>query len=255
MHKLQMLVLIAIATLGAQFQAGPAQAQAGQDTATKLIDVQLATQNLWESVWITKVEIGNQFLLNEYDLYNPPLPGEVVPGKDFIAGNDWLKHTTLYVINRTNQPIAWLSIALKFPQTGNGQTQPVWVYNIQMGRIPDLDAVNVRGEPFPPGPPGSKALGLQPGGRLAIHVSDYIDKIEDYVKTAMPISAINEANIYVETCALEDGLRFTGGGYSRPDPQRPGKWIYLSVRQYFPGNKVQYLPNVVTQRGERPPQQ
>jgi hypothetical protein len=66
MHKLQMLVLITIAALVVQFQADPVQAQADQDTRTKLIDVQIGpdSSNLRYPVWITKVEIGNQFLLN-----------------------------------------------------------------------------------------------------------------------------------------------------------------------------------------------
>lgn len=257
MDKLRMLVLIAFATLVVQFQAGPAQAQAGQDTATKLIDVQLGpgNANMWYPVWITKVEIGNQFLLNSHDPYNSPVSGEIVPDKSFIAGNDWLKNTTIYLINRTEIPIAWLSIALQFPQTGNGQTQPVWIYNVEIGRMPDADAISGRtGKTISPGPPGSKSLGLQPGGRLTIHVSDYMDKINDYLKTAMPISALSQVHIWVDVCMFEDGLRFSGGAFSRPDPQHPGQWIYLPTQKYFPGNLHKHLPNVVTRVGERPQQ-
>ena len=251
MHKLQMLVLIAIAALGAQFQARPAQAQAGQDTATKLIDVKLGSTNMWEPVWITKLVIGDQFLLNPPNPYVTPLPGQVSPNQDFIAGDNWLKDTALYVINRTDQPIAWLSISFQFPQTGNG---PLWVYHLQLGRLPDAVAINESGQPFSPGPPGSTFLHLQSGARLAIHVSDYTDKIQDYLKTAMPLSAINEVHIWVDSCVFDDGLRFDADNYSRPDPQRPGKWVYLPNRQFFPGNIHTYLPNVYTRAGV-PPQQ
>jgi len=252
MHSLQMLVLIA--TLGAQVQAGLAHPQAGHDTATKQIEIQLGPESMWQPVWITKVEVGSQFLLDHYDPYNPPLPSQVVPGQDFIAGGDWLKDMTLYVINRTNKPIVWLSVGLMFPQTGNGRTQPVWIYHIQMGRMPIVDAVDGSGKPFPPGHSGSKPLGLQPGGRLSIHVSDYMDKIDEYLKTAMPVSAIREVHIQVDGCFFEDGLRYMGGAFALPDPQRPGQWKYLGARQYFPGDIHQYLPNVVTRRGERPQQ-
>jgi hypothetical protein len=255
MHRLQMLVLIAITALGVQFQGEPAQAQANQDSRTKLIDVQIGpdSSNLRYPVWITKVEIGNQFLLNIQDTYNSPLPGEIVRGQSFIAGNDWLKNMNIYVINRADLPVAWLSIALTFPQTGNGQTQPVWVYHIQMGRMPDVDAVSGRtGKPFPPEFLGAKSLGLQPGGRLTIHVADYMDKIEAYLKSAMPASAISQVDVWVDVCLFETGLRFSGGAFSRPDPEHPGQWIYFPTRQFFPGNIQKYLPNVVTQPGERP---
>lgn len=254
MHKQQMLVLIAIAALGALFQARPAQAQAGQDTATKLIDVKIGPENIWQPVWITKVVIGDQFLLNPPNPFVTLLPGQVSPNQDFIAGDNWLKDTTLYVINRTDQPIAWLSISFEFPQTGNGQTQPVWVYHLRLGRLPDAVAITGSGQPVPPGPPGSTFLDLQSGARLTIHVSDYTDKIQDYLKTAMPLSAINEVYVRVDSCVFEDGLRFDGDNYSRPDPQRPGKWVYLPNRQFFPGNIHTYLPNVQTRAGV-PPQQ
>ncbi len=254
MRKLQMLVLIAIVTLVMQFQTGSAQPQISQDTRTKLIDVQLGITTVWDPVWITKVEIGNQFLLNSHDPYNSPLPGEIVRGQNyFIAGNDWLQNTNIYVINRTELPIARLSIMLMFPQTGNGQTQPMWIYHIKLGRIPDADALDRFGKPLPASIVGTKPLGLQPGGRLTIHVSDYIDKIEDYLKTAMPVAALSVVNIQVESCEFENGLRYSGA-FSQPDPQHPGQWIYLPTHSFFPGNLHKYLPNVVTRRGERPQQ-
>jgi hypothetical protein len=257
MRKLQMLVLIAIVTLVVHFQARSAQAQGDQDTRTKLIDVQLGpgSANVWDPVWITKVEIGNQFLLNSHDPYNSPLPGEIIRGQNyFIAGNDWLKNTTLHLINRTELPIAWLSIKLMFPQTGNGHTRPMWIYNIQMGRMPDVAAISGRtGKPFPPGPPESKYLGLQPGGRLTIHVSDYMDQINNYLKTAMPVSALSEVDIQMDVCIFENGLRYSGA-FAQPDPQHPGQWIYMPTHSFFPGNLHKYLPNVVTRVGERPQQ-
>lgn len=254
MRRAQMFVPIAMAALSVGLQAQSAQPRSGQGTGMKQIDVQLGpgNGNLLEPVWITKVAIGDQFLLNSYDPYNLPLPGEVTPGQDFTAADDWLKETTLFVINRTNQPIARLSIGLMFPQTGDGRAQPVWIYHINMGRIPDADAFDRYGKPFPPEFRGTKSLGLQPGGRLAIHIADFIDQIAAYLKTAMPLSAINEVRIQVDGCEFEDGLRFGAGAFSRPDPQRQGQWIYLPRQQYFPGNAHQYLPNVVTRRGDRP---
>ena len=254
MHKLQMLVLIVVVTLIVRFQAGSANAQTVPDTTTKLINVQLGIQTVWDAVWITKAEIGNQFLLNEYDPYNSPLPGEIVPGQDFVKGNNWLKDMNIYLINRTELPIAWLSINLIFPQTANGKE--TWIYSIQMGRIPDVAAISARtGKPFPPGLPGSKSLGLQPGGRLTIHVSDYMDKIDKYLKNTLPVSALSEVNIQLDVCFFENGLRYSGGsGFAQPDPQHSGQWVYLPTRQFFPGNIHKYLPNVVTQRGERPQQ-
>lgn len=235
------MFLFAIAMLGSQVQI--LTAQTGQGAEGK--HVQVATETLLDPVWIIKVAIGNQFLLAPYDARLPHLSGQVMPGQMFSAGDDWLKGMTIYVMNRTNKPVAWLDIAIRFPQAGNGRTRPARIFEIKLGRMPDADAIYGNGNPIPAAFMGTKPLNLQPGATLAIHVSDHIDKMQAYVGNAMPLTEINECYIYVSAAEFDGGLRYAGGGYSLPDTQHPGQWHYLPARQYFPGNAHQYLPNVV----------
>jgi hypothetical protein len=217
----------------------------------KLLEV--APEGMLVPVWITKVTVGGKFLLAP-DAMNPSwLPNQIIPRQRFSASDDWLKDMTIYVENRTDKPVAWLSIALQFPETGNGRTQPTWIYRIQRGRIPAVDASNVSarsGKPLYFGPDATP-LELQPGQVLAIHVGDYIDKIKAYVETAMPLTFVTNCYIYFDACLLDDGERWVGGVFSAPDPANPGKWIYQR-HHYFPGDMHKYLPNVVTRRGQPP---
>jgi len=151
---------------------------------------------------------------------------------------------TIYVMNRANEPLVWLDLALHFPQTGNGRTEPTRIYHIRLGRMPDVDAFYGNGDHIPATLIGTKPLDLQPGATLAIHVSGHFDKIQAYVEKVMPLTEINECYIYTAIAEFDGGLRYTGGNYSLPDKQHPGQWHYLPTRQYFPGNAHQYLPNI-----------
>lgn len=159
---------------------------------------------------------------------------------------DWFKETTIYVMNRADRALAWLDIALQFPQTGNGRTEPTFIYDVRLGRMPDPDSFDARGNRMPVSFAGLKPLNLQPGGTLAIHLSDFHDQIDTYVKKAMPLAAVNRCNISVAVSEFDNGLRYAGGAYSAPDPQQPGHWKYYPTHQYFPGDAHRYLPNLVT---------
>lgn len=241
-HKHVYIFLIAISAVSLQLWLPRAQAQSDQASEGQL--VQVSPETLWDPIWITKVQVGNQFLLAPYDAHLTPLSGQVMPGRRFSAGSDWLKSTTIYVVNRTSKPLAWLEIGLQFPQTGNGRTQPTWIYRIKLGRVPDADAYDNTGKAIPSAFMGTKPLNLQPGGTLAIQLSDYIDQIQTYLAGAIPLPSISECNIYVASSEFADGLRYAGGAYSVPDPHNPGQWSYYPARRYFPGDAHLYLPNV-----------
>ncbi len=237
------VLLIIVAAVSFEIVVRSTEAQTVQASEGQFVRV--SPETLWDPVWITKVQIGSQFLLAPYDARLTPSSGQVMPGQKFSAGNDWLKDTTIYVVNRTNKSLARLEIGLQFPQTGNGRTQPTWIYYVRLGRIPDADAYDKNGKVLPHAFIGAKPLDLQPGSTLTIHLSDYIDKIQAYLATAMPLSAITECNIYVVSAEFADGLRYAGGAYSIPDPHNPGQWSYYPTHRYFPGDAHLYLPNVV----------
>lgn len=174
--------------------------------------VTTAPEGMLDPIWITRVEVGSQFLLDSTGFVHSPAPGEVLPGQRFQAGGNWLKNTTIYVINRTDKPVAWLEVSLQFPQTGNGRTQPTWIYQLRAGQEPaaDVKVTEARnGRPMPPEVIGAESLDLQPGHTLAIHLADFMDKISAYLRTAMPVNQITECYIYTASCELSDGTRWT----------------------------------------------
>ena len=236
------IFLITITAVSLQLWLPRAKSQSSRASEGQL--VQVSPETVWDPIWITKVQIGNQFLLAPYDAHLTPLGGQVMPGRRFSAGSDWLKSTTIYVMNRTSKPLARLEIGIQFPQTGNGRTQSTRIYYLKLGRIPDADAFDKNGKAIPAGLIGTKPLDLQPGGTLTIQLSDYVDQIQNYLAGAMPLSPISECNIYVASSEFADGLRYAGGAYSIPDPHNPGQWSYYPARRYFPGNAHLYLPNV-----------
>lgn len=251
MCKLRSLLHSAVVpVICAQLAAHAVWAQVGQST-NKSINVAIATSNMWQPVWITKVQIGTQFLIAPDNPTVAPQPGQIVSGQQFMAGNNWVREMMITVMNRTDNPIAWLSVSLRFSQTGNGHTRPILTYPIQIGRIPDVDKYTGYGKPLPAAARGTAPLRLQPGNTLVIRASDFIDKIKAQLESAMPLASIRQAYIYVDACVLDDGTRWAGGAYSKPDSQQPGQWLY-EARGYFPGDAHRYLPNVVTRAGSAP---
>jgi hypothetical protein len=243
--------LILIPPLWGLHRARAAGTQGGPVPGGKLVEV--APETMWDAVWVTKVTVGDKFLLAPYGKILSPLPNEIIPGHRFLAGDDWLKNMTIYVENRTDKNIAWLEVSLRFPETGNGRTQPVWDYRIQLGRMPAADAFDGRtGKPLHVDPK-AQPLNLKPGQVLVVRVADYMNRIRAYLETAMPLWTVTRCYIYIADCLFADGMGWGGGAYSVPDPAHPGKWRHLGQR-YFPGNPHRYLPNVVTGRPGQAPQ-
>ena len=214
-------------------------AQAAPPSGQKAVTV--APQGLMEPVWITKVTVGDKSLV---PFPNPKVrlsANQNVFGKTFEAGSDWLQNMVIYLINRTDKTIAYLDLSVDFPQTGNGTTQPVWNYSLQLGRMPAVDAINgITGKPLPI-PPDAKPLGFRPGQTLAIHIGDYMGQIKTYLKTsALPFADISECYLYMLTVRFNDGLTWSAGAYGVPDKVHPGRLKYLPSG-YFPGNMHHYV--------------
>ena len=216
----------------------PKPASAGRKTLTVM------PGGLMSPLFITKVVVGKRVMVLGTPLSvqqyhsNPAL---ILNNKPFEAGRGWLNNMTIYVKNRTDKTVASATLLLNFPETGNGRTQPMWVYHIQLGRMPDVDAFNGKtGKPLRIDP-GAKPLNLQPGQEVVIQVGDYMDKIKAYVEKAMPLFYVTRVGVSVNECTFSDGMRYSAGAYSVPDASNHGKWKYLSSH-YFPGDPHRYWP-------------
>jgi len=223
-----------------------ARAETTQATGVGYKTLTVMAGDLMSPLYITRVTVGKRPMLLGIPMsakQQRSHPNLIHNTRPFQAGNDWLKDMTIYVKNRTDKTVAWLSLSLRFPETGNGRTEPVWIYHVQLGRLPAVDVASIRtkdGKPLRIGS-NAKPLDLQPGQEIVVHVGDYIDKIKAYVETAMPLFYVTKCDVSADDCAFDDGMRWAGGAFSVPDPAHPGKWMYFPSG-YFPGNPRQYWP-------------
>ena len=202
--------------------------------------------DLMSPLFITRVTIGKKAMILGAPMSareqrsNPSL---IFNERPFQAGGDWLKNMTIYVKNRTDKAVAWVSVGLFFPDTGNGTPgEPISGLNIPLGRIPTVDIPTVKtadGKPLHL-PPSFKPLGLQPGQEVVVHLADYMDRIKSVVENVMPLSMVAKLKVGISDCYFNDGMRW-GGYYSVPDSIDPSKMKNLPSH-YFPGNPRQHWP-------------
>jgi len=206
-----------------------APAQASQSAGYKLVQVEPQTK--FDAVFITRVTVGSQEVPSGAV---PVSPGGIRPATPFQAGPDWMNDLTIYIYNRTNKNIVFAGIALGFPETGNGRTEPQSIYHIKLGRIPAEDAYYGRtGKPIPIGS-DVQPIAFGPHQTLAVKVGDYINQIRSYAQNQMLLSGVTKVIIHRDDFFFEDGMRWTDGGYATPDPNHRGRFIYKSS-DYFPG--------------------
>jgi hypothetical protein len=230
--------LITVLLVAATFavRPTPTAAQANPYLGEKI--VQVGPQTRVNAVMITRVTVGDQEIMCGL------MAGarSVQPVKPFQADQDWLKSMTIHLYNRTNKTIAFIDLPLGFPDTGNGRTEPQWIYHLQLGRIPAVDAYSGRtGKPIAIDAK-LMPLGFGPEQSLTVHVADYIDQIRSYVQGRMLLSGVTKLVIHGGTVFFDDGMRWqAGGGYSVPDPRHPGQSNTVG-RDYFPGIRYRSWP-------------
>ena len=79
---------------------------------------------------------------------------------------------------------------------------------------------------------------------IVVHVSDYIDEIESNLSNAptqFPITALTKVNVYRGPFYFDNGMQWSLGRFSVPDPGRPGKFKELPAN-YFPGRRGHNWP-------------
>jgi hypothetical protein len=238
------VVVLALATLPAKNRLLPRMArfrahalQTSQATGEKVVRL-ASIENRAMPVWVQKVVVGDREI--QCGLF--VRPHEVQPVTPFEAGDDWLKNLTIYLYNRTNKVVAFSDVSLAFPETGNGRTEPQWMYHIELGRMPVVDAfAGSTGQPLRIDP-ARTPLNLFPDQTLVVRVGDYINKIQAYIQPRMPLSQISKTLIRVDQVFFDDGMRWVGGGgFSLPDASQPGRFTSLA-RDYFPGDMGRNYP-------------
>jgi hypothetical protein len=204
-------------------------------TAERQIDC--GAPNSRSAVVVTTVTVGN-LDVPCHAVHGPA--GSFQPAPPFQADDDWLKDTTVYLFNRTNKTIAHVWITISFPQTGDGMSQAtsITAYYIMLGRRPPVANFDSRtGKQLPAeGIP----LDFGPGETLGIRLGAYYEEMQRALQDRLFVP-LSKVHVYLEVVTFEDGMRWGGGAYSIPDPERPNQWKRMDLT-YFPGDRYANWP-------------
>lgn len=204
----------------------------------RLVSARDDVEQINDAILISNIAVGGKTvecgLFIEHDRVQPVTP--------FQASGDWLQQMTISLVNRTNKTIVYGSVIMHFVDTGDCVSLPCAGTELHFGHMPAIDAYDGRtGQPLRLEHPERPPLGWQSEQTYVVHVSDYMDKIERSLSNFMSESAVGKVNIYRSAFYFEDGMRWTPGRYSVPDPERPGKFNHLPV-DYFPGRRGNNWP-------------
>ena len=163
-------------------------------------------------------------------------PDPITP---FSADDDWIRNLTVYLLNRTDKPIVFLTVGFAFPDTYVEQTHAG--FSVTLGVIPPSALFDLNGRPVKvKQPPGTKPIFFGPGEMMPIHLADYLDRID--VKRHLPASLAAQTTISVAPqpgTIFADGMWFNGG-YRVFDPET-STWRRMDDG-YFPGHPGRNLP-------------
>jgi hypothetical protein len=146
-------------------------------------------------------------------------------GEKFHAEDDWLKGLTFSVKNTSEKTITYLEIELSFPRDKSAQAEPDAHDRIMYGQYPALPGETAT--PHPDQPP------IRPGETVDVVLKDY-DGIRDFLnQTHYPVS-IKRLEVSVGDVVFADGMKWSGGGLFRRDPDNPGGWMRIKEIAYIP---------------------
>jgi hypothetical protein len=130
--------------------------------------------------------------------------------------DDWLKDFTINFKNISDKPITYVSIIINFPETrSNGLPMS---YIIKFGVHPDFPNKN-----------NDELKMVAPNEIAQISLSpERYEKVKAFLATRHHLLRdLTEANVTIQTIFFADGANWFGGTISRPDPNRPGKYIIV----------------------------
>lgn len=136
-------------------------------------------------------------------------------GEKFDSDEEWLKHLSLKIKNKSNKSVVAVQIDLFFPETkasGNMMTFPLWV-----GQDPLSGS-------------GSAArLTPDDSTDLSISSKEYA-KLKNFIERRHSLSSIQRIIFQMNSIYFEDGTIWSYGSWVRRDPLNPSKLIPIANR-------------------------
>jgi hypothetical protein len=163
---------------------------------------------------------------------------EIQPGKEFRSNRDWFRDLRFELRNRSTKDVICSSLHVIFPETESERGRPPVAYQKILGQLPDHALTAKSGFRHPP--ETQTPFLLSAGQSVIVSFADGIDSIQSFLvqQTTKPLSAINECKLLLGPVYFKDGTRFGPGGYGRPDPANPGRYMAVDFREFTPnGNR------------------
>lgn len=128
---------------------------------------------------------------------------------------EWLKDFTIDFKNISGKPITYVSMTITFPETRS--TGNTMTYFINYGVLPNTPNKN-NDQP--------KLLAPNKIAQVALSPERY-GKLKNFLATRNhALTDLTEARLRIMSVYFEDGTRWNAGAISRPDPNKPGRYIY-----------------------------
>lgn len=216
-----------------------------QQADEKLVSAKDDIEQINDAVLISNIAVAGRPL--ECGLFIKP-PVLIQPVTPFKADSDWLQQMTVSLVNRTNRTIAAAVIILHFLDTGDCRFAACAGVGLLFGQRPAIDAYDGRtGQPLKPDHPERPPLDWKPEQTIVLHISDFMPEIEENLELfGMPVTGVSKVKLYRGVFYFSDGMSWSLGTYSVPDPDHPGKFNHLPG-DYFPGSRGNNWPPGYTQ--------
>jgi hypothetical protein len=147
---------------------------------------------------------------------------QIMENQSFHRDDEWLKGLKFRFRNKSDKPIVYLSIALRFPQTSGQAPQVVHFLKYGINPLAQQKAleksvplkVEESAEQLPPGETDEVVLSTKSFAHL-----------KDFLATRRQLSLLTEVEYQIMVVFFDDGTQWSAGTFARPDPANPGRFI------------------------------
>ncbi|HEV2492315.1 MAG TPA: hypothetical protein VG204_04510 [Terriglobia bacterium] len=189
-------------------------------------------ENRWEAVRILRItDAGQDVLPGRY------IGPSYLPGRRFLAGDDWFKDLSFTLRNRTSKTIVYLGFDFIFSEDDSSVNAASFFMNL--GEVPKI----TYGAFHPPEdnvPKGTgKPLQFAPGEEMTVSLAGQAEAVSAWIEERVhPLASVKTCALLVGDAYFEDGMRWGAIGgpiwYEYVDKGSPGAWM-KSDDFYFPG--------------------
>jgi hypothetical protein len=158
-----------------------------------------------------------------------------IPAKNvatFDDGPDWVKHLSVLLVNNSAKTLTCVEIQGDFPELADPADPhgPRVIATIRTGRLPEHALYGDSGQKLPFIQYEPIAVG--PQEKFEVKFGDHADQIGRSLGSHGSGASLTQARVWVMRAFFSDGSMWAAGGFYRPDPANPGKYIRISQDEF-----------------------